>query len=584
MNILGISAWCHDAACCILKDGVLAAAAQEERFTRVRHDSSMPYYAMQYCLSRAGLTISDIDLMAYYEVPQKKLSRRLFCGLPRLTNETLRRILPDTVEKEMAEKLGYQGPVIYIPHQLAHAASSFFYSGFDESAIFTADGVGEWATTAYGAGSGKDIDLFEEVDYPHSIGLLYSTIANYLGFGPGGGEYQVMDLAPYGEPRYLDRFRQLLVSGSCGQYQLNMEYFDFTDQHFLFTDLLPDLFGRSQRPYDAAPDTFHRDVAKSLQSFVEELLLEKVNYLHAKTGMDRLCMAGSVALNYAANSYLLRNSLFKEIFIQPAANDAGGAIGAAAEAYTDITGRRPQAERLQHVYLGPSFSNEEIKKSLRGTFLKSRNFSGLPQQLTERVAAMLAEGKVIGWFQGGMEFGPRSLGARSILADPRHPGIRDRINYRIKKREHNRPLPPVVLEEKAQEHFDLDHASPFMLERCRVISPLHLPAVTQVDGTAHVQTVNDVNNPVLSALLHAFSQLTGCPILVNTSLNTAGEPIACSPADALMCFVKSDMDALVLGNYLFLRNENELDIIGRMLNSFEPQTKAAYSQEFYTFL
>lgn len=584
MNILGISALYHDAACCLLKNGQLVAAAQEERFTRIKHDPAMPYHAMQYCLKEGGLAISDIDLLAYYEVPQKKLSRQLFCGLPGLTDEVLKKISPDTVELEIQQKLGYEGPVMYIPHHLSHAASSFFYSGFNESAILTTDGVGEWATTTYGIGRGKDIDLFEEVNFPHSIGLLYSTITSYLGFSVNDGEYKVMGLAPYGTPKYLDQFHKLLKTKPGGQYELDMHYFDFSNQHSMYTGLLPGLFGQPPRPAESKLDIFHMDIAKSLQVFLEQTLLEKVNYLYDQTKMNNLCMAGGVALNCVANGFLLRNGPFKKLFVQPASSDAGGAIGAAAEAYTEITGKRPQEEPIQHVYLGPAYDNDEIIKSLRGIFLKARNYNNQPDQLTKRVAGLLAEGKVIGWFQGRMEFGPRALGSRSILADPRDPEMRSRINMMVKKREGFRPFAPVVMEEKAHEHFDLDHPSPFMLETCQTISKLDLPAITHVDGSARVQTVTAVSNPLLYSLLQEFDALTGCPIILNTSFNVRGEPIVCTPLDAVRCFIKTDIDCLVVGNYLFLRNENNMDAIAQVLNSFEQQITEAISHELYTFL
>lgn len=584
MNILGVSALYHDAACCLLKDGQLIAAAQEERFTRIKHDPAMPYHAMQYCLKEAGLAVSDIDLVAYYEVPQKKLSRQLFCGLPGLTNEILKKISPDTVENEVEQKLGFQGPIMYIPHHLSHAASSFFYSGFEESAILTTDGVGEWATTTYGTGRGKDIDLFEEVIFPHSIGLLYSSITAYLGFSVNDGEYKVMGLAPYGTPKYLEQFYQLLVTKPAGQYELNMQYFDFSNQHSMFTPLLPELFGQPARPAESKLDQFHKDIAKSLQVFLEQTLLEKATYLHQKTQMENLCMSGGVALNCVANGFILRNGPFKKLFVQPASSDAGGSIGAAAQAYAEVTGKRPQTEPLQHVYLGPSFDDNEIRKSLRGIFLKARNYNDRTEQLLERVAGLLKDGKVIGWFQGRMEFGPRALGSRSILADPRDPEMRNRINAMVKKREGFRPFAPVVMADRAHEYFDLDHPSPFMLETCQVISTLDLPAITHVDGSARVQTVSETSNPLLYSLIHEFDKLTGCPILLNTSFNVRGEPIVCTPLDAVRCFIKTDIDCLVLGNYLFLRDENTLDAIAQVLSSFEQQSTEALSHELYTFL
>ncbi|WP_223152137.1 carbamoyltransferase family protein [Chitinophaga qingshengii] len=584
MNILGIAALYHDAACCILKDGHLVAAAQEERFTRIKHDPDMPYHAMQYCLREAGLTIADIDMLAYYEIPRLKLSRQLYSGLPEVSNEILRHLSPDAVERQIAEKLGYDGPVQFVPHHLSHAASSFFYSGFKESAIFTVDGVGEWATTTYGTGIGKDIDLFEEVHYPHSIGLLYSTITSYLGFSVNDGEYKVMGLAPYGNPRYMDCFRELLMPGDGGQYQLNLPYFDFMNSRKMYAPGLCDLFQHAARLPESALEQFHKDVAKSLQVFLEEVLLEKVKYLHRKTGMENLCMAGGVALNCVANGRIQREGPFRELFVQPAANDAGCALGAAAVAYVTATGRRPPEQRLANACLGPAFSDEEIRNSLRGLFMKARNFSNNPQQLTEKVATLLASGKVVGWFQGRMEFGPRALGARSILADPRDPDMRNRINAMVKKREGFRPFAPVVLEEKMQAHFDLNLPSPFMLQTCQVRSAIDLPAITHVDGSARVQTVNEQTNPALTSLLKAFDRITGCPILLNTSFNVRGEPIVCTPVDAILCFIQTDIDCLVLGNYLFLREDNNLDAVAHIYGMYGHQHKEAISSQLYTFI
>ncbi|SDH29275.1 carbamoyltransferase family protein [Chitinophaga filiformis] len=584
MNILGISALYHDAACCILRDGVLIAAAQEERFSRIKNDPSMPYHAMQYCLKEAGITIDDVSLLSYYELPQKKLSRQLYSGLPDVNDEILKRISPYTVEQEIAIRLGYEGPVCYVPHHLSHAASSFCFSGFNEAAILTMDGVGEWATTTYGTGRGVNIDLFEEVNYPHSVGLLYSTITSYLGFSVNEGEYKVMGLAPYGTPKYLDQFRRLLQSLDEGQFQLDLSYFDFMRQQKMYAPALCELFGQPARVAESPLEQFHKDIAKSLQVFLEELMLEKATYLYNRTGLKNLCLAGGVALNCVANGRILREGPFDALFVQPAANDAGGALGAAAVAYIQETGQPLPEGKLKTACLGPAYSDKEIMNSLKGIFLKASSFRHEPERLVKRVAELIAEGKVIGWFQGRMEFGPRALGSRSILADPRHPEMRNRINAMVKKREGFRPFAPMVLEEKKGDHFELDHASPFMLETCQVKSPLDLPAITHVDGSARVQTVNREVNPLMASLLDAFDALTGCPILLNTSFNVRGEPIVCTPLDAINCFIKTDIDCLVLGNYLFYREENRMDVISQLLELYAQQPSDAISSQLYTFL
>jgi carbamoyltransferase len=555
LNIIGISAHYHDSACCLLRDGVLVAAAQEERFTRLKHDASTPKRAFRYCLEQGGLALTDVDCVAYYEDPPKKMSRQLWMLMaPGATHEQKARILKHVDAERPLEairrQLGYDGPIQTVEHHQAHAASSFLFSGFDEAAVFTVDGVGEWATTTYGRGRGATIDMLEEIAFPDSIGLLYSTLTAYLGFEVNDGEYKVMGLAPYGEPKYVDRLHQLLQVGEGGAYALRMEYFDFLRSNRMFSDALVKLFGRPARPRSSAIERFHQDVAKSLQVVLEDVLLAKARYLHTLVPSENLCMAGGVALNCVANGRVLRDGPFKRLFVQPAAGDAGGALGAAALAHVQLTGRRPSAEPLSHAFLGPGFSSDAIRELLDASALKYADFSGRPQELARALVAKLAKGQVAGWFQGRMEFGPRALGARSILADPRDPGMRDRINSLVKLRESFRPFAPVVLEERTGDHFDLDHPSRFMLETCQVRSPLALPAITHVDGSARVQTVDRANNPRLAGVLEEFERATGCPILLNTSFNMKGEPIVCTPTDALLCFMRARLDVLVLEDFL----------------------------------
>ncbi len=560
LNILGISAHYHDAACCLLADGELIAAAEEERFSRVKHDPRLPWRAFRYCLDQGGITLADVDCVAYYENPSKKLSRQIWMALHPDAGDSVRRkilnrlpIRIDLVERNIRGTLGYTGRLEVFEHHLSHAASSFFYSGFEEAAVLTVDGVGEWATTTFGRAAGSGLDLFEEVQFPNSLGLLYSTLTSYLGFEVNDGEYKVMGLAPYGEPRYVDQVRALLTQEEAGQYRLNLEYFDFLRRDRMYSDRLVELFGEPPRKPESALLAFHQDVARSLQWVLEEILLEKVAYLHSRVPSRNLCMAGGVALNCVANSRILRDGPFNELFVQPAASDAGGCLGAAALAHVRLTGERPAQGRLTHMYWGPESPVDDIAGLLAATSLTAHDYRGRPAELLEATVDRLAAGKVIGWFQGRMEFGPRALGARSILADPRDEGMRDRINALVKMREGFRPFAPAVLAERAREHFAIDHPSPFMLETCQVDSPFHLPAITHVDGSARLQTVDPRASPRFADLLRRFADRTGCPILLNTSFNMRGEPIVCTPEDAILCFARSRIDALVLEDFLIDR-------------------------------
>jgi carbamoyltransferase len=583
MNIIGISAFFHDAACCLLQDGQLKAAAEEERFSRIKADPSLPAKAFRYCLKEGGLSIADIDCIAYYEDPQKKLARQLWSGMLGNTPDLLRKLEPNMVENSIRETLGYEGPIHFADHHLSHAASSFFFSGFKEAAVLTVDGVGEWATTTYGLGKGNQLSILEEVQFPDSIGLLYSTITSYLGFEVNEGEYKVMGLAPYGYPVYVDKIRQLIQSLENGQYRLNMEYFGFLQENRMYTTQLEVLMGKPVRKSGDKMEQFHKDIARSLQVVLEELLLAKVNYLHEKTGSENLCMSGGVALNCVANGKIRAKGPFKDLFVQPAANDAGGAIGAAALAHFSLNTDSPSMGALQHVYLGPSYSANEVAQLLASTSLQYQDFRGNREGLMTATAKRISEGKVIGWFQGRMEFGPRSLGARSIIADPRNEQMRDRINQMVKKREGFRPFAPAVLDKKMTEHFDIGHYSPFMLETCQVKSPLQLPAITHVDGSARLQTVHRDRNERFYQLLEAFDRLTGCPILLNTSFNVKGEPIVCSPEDAVKCFVLTDIDTLVMEDFILDRSSNELEML-RLFLSYEGTRSTGISRDVYTFI
>jgi carbamoyltransferase len=558
LNIIGISSGYHDSACCLLLNGALAAAVQEERFSRVKNDQGLPRQAFRYCLRESRLSIADVDCVAFYEDPVLKLGRQIWMSmLPGLSagrRHSLRqRLLSPSPQDAIRITLGYEGPIEIIDHHLSHAASAYYFSGFDEAAILTVDGVGDWPTTSYSRASGSKIERFESVDFPDSLGLFYSTVTGYLGFEVNEGEYKIMGLAPYGAPLYADVLRPLIQIGAAGQYRLDMKYFRYLHEDCMYSPEFVALLGRPPREPESPVEQFHRDVARSAQVVLEEVLLEKVRYLHEQAPSENLCLAGGVALNVVANGRILREGPFQRLFVQPAAGDAGGSVGAAAAAYVHRTGRRPLETPLRSVFLGPQTSTKEVHRVLQGSTAQFEDFRDREPQLLDCVVEHLAAGKVVGWFQGRCEFGPRALGARSILADPRLPEMRDRINASVKKRESFRPFAPSVLEEERSRHFDLHHPSVFMLETCQVTSPLELPAITHVDGSARVHTVNAEDNPRFWRLLDAFNRRTGCPILLNTSFNLRGEPIVGNAVDALICFSSSSIDILVLEDFVLDR-------------------------------
>lgn len=555
LNIIGISFGYHDAACCLMQGGRILAAAQEERFSRIKNDKAFPTAAFRYCLDETGLTITDIDCIGFYEDPTLKLGRQIWMGLlPGASRQRRTTIQSKTLwtrpETETRLLTGYGGPIEIVEHHLSHAASAYYFSGFEEAAIFTVDGVGEWATTTYNSAAGAEISKLEQVDFPNSLGLFYSAVTGYLGFEVNEGEYKVMGLAPYGRPALVAKIQQLIEDGPDGQYRLNFKYFPFLHEERMFSDALCELLGAPPRSPGSEITQFHMDVARSTQLVLEEILLSKVRYLHSRVPSENLCMAGGVALNVVANSRCLKEGPFKRLFVQPAAGDAGGCLGAAAIAHVRHSGQRPCQERLQHVYLGPSNPADETWHILNSSGVRFLDFRQDPTALVECVVDRLLEGHVVAWVCGRMEFGPRALGARSILADPRRPEMRDRINALVKQREAFRPFAPAVLESAAQEHFALSHSSPFMLETCQVISPIPLPAVTHVDGSARVQTVTETTNKRFAQLIEHFSRRTGCPILLNTSFNLRGEPIVRSIMDALLCFGRSKMETLVLDEFV----------------------------------
>jgi carbamoyltransferase len=597
MNILGLSAFFHESACCLLRDGVLVAAAEEERFSRVKHDPRLPVSAFRFCLEAGGIGITDVDCVAYYEMPVRKLARQLWSGAPAGAPPDLPWLDPGRPERAIREGLGYEGPIRMFDHHASHAASAFFWSGFDAAAVLTVDGVGEWATTTYGRGRGASIERLEEVELPHSLGLLYSTITSWLGFAVNDGEYKVMGLAPYGEPRFLDAIRQLVSSGPGGQFRLDLRFFDFLRGRRMFSPRLSEMLGAPPRSSGEEITQLHKDVARSLQAVLEEILLEKAAWLHERTGLADLCMAGGVALNVVANGRILREGPFARLFVQPAAGDSGGCLGAAALAHVALTGERPPVTGaggpMRHAFLGPRWSADAVAEILAATGLPAVDFRGREAELLEAVVDRLVRGQVIGWFHGALELGPRALGARSLLADPRDPGMRERLNRLVKKREAFRPFAPSVLAEHAAACFALDHPSPFMLETCAVTSPLELPAITHVDGSARPQTVDSAVAPRYAALLAAFRKRTGCPLLVNTSFNVAGEPIVGSPVDALFSLGTSGIDALVLEDFLLDRAalpEGWGERLaawrrpGGARSSFAADRRSAVSEELYTFV
>jgi carbamoyltransferase len=597
MNVVGVSAFFHESACCLLQDGRLVAAAEEERFSRVKHDPRLPAAAFRWCLAAGGIGPHQVDCLAYYELPREKLARQLWAGVPADSPADLPWLDPRRPERALREGLGYEGPLRAYAHHASHAASAFLFSGFEEAAVLTVDGVGEWATTTYGHGRGNRVSAFEQVEFPHSLGLLYSTLTAYLGFRVNDGEYKVMGLAPYGQPRFVAALRRVIETLPGGQFRLDLRYFDFVRGRRMDSPALAELLGAPRRLPHEPLAAFHCDVARSLQAVLEEILLEKVRYLHARTGAPDLCMAGGVALNCVANGRIRREGPFGRLFVQPAAGDAGGCLGAAALAYAELSagaagggagggsggwvggsgggpgggrsdepggpgggsggggdGRGWRPAPMRHVFLGPKWSAGEIAELLAAAELPAADFRGREAELLAAVAERLERRQIVGWFHGGLELGPRALGARSLLANPLDPEARQRLNRLVKQREEFRPFAPSVLAEHAAEHFELDHPSPFMLETCRVISPLALPAITHVDGSARPQTVDAADAPRFAGLLREVGRRIGCPIVVNTSFNTRGEPIVCSPVDALITMARSGIDALVLEDFLVDRS------------------------------
>ncbi len=563
--ILGISCFYHDSAAALLKDGVLIAAASEERFTRVKHDPGFPERAISYVLGVAGITIDDVDHLGFYDKPMLKLERLLLSHLqnfPKSKEQFLlgmplwmKEKLP--IRRVLQKRLGWKRPVWFAEHHVSHAASSFFCSPFEEAAVLTVDGVGEWATSTWGTGRGNTLELNGEIRFPHSLGLLYSAVTAYLGFKVNSAEYKVMGLAPYGEPRYVDRLKQVIDIADDGSFRLNMDYFVFDWDMRMTNEAFFELMGAPPREPEGPMEEFHKDVARSVQEIVNEIMIKQANALHERTGMKNLCLAGGVALNCVANGHVLRETPFESVFVQPAAGDAGGALGVALWIHCMVLGN-PRAWTLDTAQWGPAFSPEEIEPVLQhygATYTRIDDEA----ELVAETARHIADARVVGWFQGRMEYGPRALGGRSILGDPRVVDMRDRINLKIKFREGFRPFAPSVLAEKAGEWFDLrGHDSPYMLLVADVLEDKRtIPAVTHVDGSARVQTVHAETAPLYHSMIRAFEEQTGCPLVINTSFNVRGEPIVCTPEDAFECFIRTHMDTLVVGPFLLRKEDQE---------------------------
>ncbi len=586
-HILGISAYYHDSAAALLSDGHIVAAAQEERFSRKKNDERFPRHAVAFCLKQAGLTEADLDAVVFYDKPIIKFTRMLESylavapggwltfprALPGWLGEKLN--LPYTLRYEIPG-LRPEAPVLFSEHHQAHAASAFFPSPFEEAAVLTVDGVGEWATTTIGLGRGNEVTILQELKFPHSLGLLYSAFTAYCGFRINSGEYKMMGLAPYGEPRFVDVIYDHMVDvKEDGSLHLNLEYFHFLKGLRMTNKKFDDLFGGPPRIPETPVEARHMDVARSIQTVTEEIMLRLARHARDETGMQNLCMAGGVALNCVANGRILREKIFERIWIQPAAGDAGGALGAALAVW-HMHKEHPQArvivqpDAMRGAFLGPEFSDDEIETVLRDHQAVYRKLDH--KGVLDEVADLLAGQKIVGWVQGRMEFGPRALGHRSILGDPRSPQMQSLLNLKVKFRESFRPFAPAVLRERAAEFFELDEESPYML----FVAPVHpdqrletptsacgfdrlrqvrsrLPAITHVDDSARVQTVTAEQNPVFHALLKRFEARTGCPVLMNTSFNVRGEPVVCTPDDAYRCFVNTEMDYLAIGNFLLER-------------------------------
>jgi carbamoyltransferase len=610
MRVLGISAFYHDSAAALIADGRIVAAAQEERFTRKKFDADYPRYAIDYCLNAGGVTLADVDYVAFYDKPFLKFERLLETYLtfsPRgfrsfrmalplwLREKLFLKSLLASELKALEPKFDWDKRLAFSEHHLSHAASAFYPSPFQRAAVLTMDGVGEWATTSAGVGNGHELKIQKEINFPHSLGLLYAAFTYYTGFKVNSGEYKVMGLAPYGIPKYAQLIYDNLIDlKPDGSFRLNLDYFNYCTGLTMTNERFDALFDGAPRMPAAPLEQRHMDLAASIQVVIEEAVLRLTRSLAEETGEANLCLAGGVALNCVANGKVLRDGKFENIWVQPAAGDSGGALGAALTIY-HLYADRPRTvantpDGMAGSYLGPEFDDGETQTRLKAA---GARYAILPRdQLLDRTAHALADGKAVGWFQGRMEFGPRALGNRSILADPRDPQMQKKLNLKVKYRESFRPFAPSVLREHVSEWFDIDVDSPYML----MVAPVHechrrettseeqqlfgidklnvprssVPAVTHVDYSARVQTVHRETNPLYHDLIGRFHQLTGCPVLVNTSFNVRSEPIVCTPEDAFRCFMGSEIDVLAVGSCYLIKDEQDPALRRNYQDEFEP--------------
>ncbi len=590
MYILGISAYYHDSAAALVQDGKIIAAAQEERFTRKKHDFNFPKNAIEYCLKEAGITAADLSYVAFYDKPLIKFERLLetylayaphgiksfFMAMPLWLKDKL--WIPNMIEKD----LGYEGEILFPEHHESHAASAFYPSPFQEAAFLTLDGVGEWTTTSYGVGKGHELKIHGELNFPHSLGLLYSAFTYFTGFKVNSAEYKVMGLAPYGEPKYVKQiFDHIVDLKEDGSFKMDMQFFDYCAGLKMTNDKFADLFGGPPRQPETKLGQREMDLARSVQEVTEEIMLRMTRHVKKETGQENLVLAGGVALNCVGNGRVLREGPFKNIWIQPAAGDAGGALGAALYTWHTYLGneRKAHGEKDSQFgsYLGPVYKDDEIEHYFKMNEIVYQKVE--PEELADTVAELIANESVIGWFQGRMEFGPRALGGRSIIGDARSPKMQSVMNLKIKFRESFRPFAPSVLRERVSDYFEMEGESPYMLlvadvvkdrrvkmteeqEQLFGIDKLNvprsdIPAVTHVDYSARIQTVTRETNPMYYDLIEAFYKKTGCPVIINTSFNVRGEPIVCRPAEAYKCLMRSHMDYLVIGNFIVAKTQQK---------------------------
>jgi len=590
LNILGISAFYHDSAACLIKDGDIIAAAQEERFTRKKHDHSFPANAIAFCLKEGGIEGKDLDFVAFYDKPFLKFERILetYLAYAPLGIQSFIKAMPLWIKKKLwmkeyiKKELQFEGKILFPEHHESHAASAFFASPYEKAAFLTMDGVGEWTTASYGVGKNNKVEIMAEINFPHSLGLLYSAFTYYTGFRVNSGEYKVMGLAPYGKPVYKDIIlKELIDLKEDGSFKMNMKYFNYCAGLTMTNRKFNQLFGGPPRKPESKLTQREMDLARSVQEVSEEVMMRMARNVHKRTGEKSLCLAGGVALNCVGNGKILRDGPFENIWIQPAAGDAGGALGAALFIWYQYAGNTRTVDNKRDLqkasYLGPSFSAGEIVDFLKAreipyTKLKDKEIAGT-------IADLINDQKVIGWFQGRMEFGPRALGNRSIIGDARSPEMQETMNLKIKFRESFRPFAPSVLAEKVGQYFDIDRESPYMLlvapvqkkirrdmtksetsyfglEKLKVVRS-SIPAVTHVDYSARVQTVSAQDNPLYHEMISQFDKKYGCPVIINTSFNVRGEPIVCTPEDAYLCFMRTNMDYLIMGPYLIEKTEQK---------------------------